>query len=205
MSCVGQRIDKQTSDQVAILGSCSQRGLYPGDGAVQALRAAAVDLPAAPASATRSSSPVGVGGLPGAPVSGDGRAPGPTNTVGIGDTVALDQFGVTVDGVQVGLTDVPGLPKPVGTYTLVTITVTNRGPAEVATGSLAVSIGDGRGGSLGLVGDGWPPEPAVLATGASATGTIVMDVGVDQTATTATFQAAVSGEQATVSLLPPPS
>lgn len=205
VACVGQRIDKQTSDQVAILGSCSQRGLYAGDGAVQAVRAATAELLQAPGGAARSSSPVGAGGLPDAPVADDGRSVADYGPTGIGKTVVVGQFAVTVDGVQVGLSAVPQLPNPVGDYTLVAVTVTNTGPTELNTSSLGVTVGDGRGGTLTLVGDGWPPEPTTLAPGASAKGILAMDLSVDQTATTATFQTSTGGDQATVSLLPPPS
>ena len=205
VACVGQRIDKQTSDQVAILGSCSQRGLYPGDGEIQASRKAAPELPQLPAGAARSSSPVGTGGLPGTPVTDMGRAPADYGASGIGKTVVVGPFAVTVDGVQVGMTNVPGLPSPVGTYTLVTMTVTNRGADQLDVRSLDVTVGDGRGGVLNFVGDGWPPQPTTLAPGASATGVIAMDLQVDQTATDASLRSSTSGEQVTVSLLPPPS
>lgn len=214
-ACVGQRIDKQTSGQVAILGSCIQRGLFAGDGAVQSATPASPKLPSAPVNVSRTSIPVGTGGLPGAPVEGDGRAgsagSGATGKAGIGDTVALGPLDFTVDGVQVGLTEVPGLPLPAGTYTLVTITLTNRGAEEVDLNSLELTIVEARGGPLPIATGGqsgsvgWPPQPGVIAPGESVTTTVITEVTVDQTAATATLSDRVTGARQAVSLLPPPT
>lgn len=211
LACVGQRIDKQTSDQVAILGSCSQRGLYPGDGAIQALVSASNGLPQPPPQATRSSTHVGPGGLPGVPVAVGDAVPRDSGPAGIGDSVRLGELGIRVDGVQVGLTTVPGLPTPVGTHTLVTVTVTNPGSAPVDLNALSMSILDAQGDPLAFVaGDqgviaGWPPQPTQLSAGASVNTTVALDVAVDQTAVSAIWVDSVSGEQAVISLLPPPS
>ena len=219
-ACVGQRIDKQTSNQVAILGSCSQRGLYPGDGAVQALQqaqpATSRPWPQVVAGATRTSTPVGPGGLPGGPVQARGGSTSVAEVSGVGDAVSLGDLAVVIDGVQVGLTSVPGLPSPTGTYTLVTITVTNRGSGSVNLSTLALTVNETTGARLSLVGSeedgtqGWPPTSqsspaAVLQPGETVSTTVVLDVASNQTAATATISDPNTGTTAVISLLPPPA
>ena len=219
-ACVGQRIDKQTSDQVAILGSCSQRGLYPGDGKVQALQQAQPGTsrtwPPVVAGAARVSTPVGSGGLPGVPVQAGGASTAVLDVPTVGDAVSLSDLAVVVDGVLVGLTAVPGLPSPTGTYTLVTITVTNRGSGSVNLSTLALTINETTGARLSLVRSeeggtqGWPPtsqlSPAgVLPPGGTVSTTVVLDVATNQTAATATISEQNTGTTAVISLLPPPA
>lgn len=207
--CVGQRIDKQTSAQVAILGSCSQRGLYPGAGSVVGAIPAGTSAASDAASSTVAPArQLGAGGLPVVP-EGSGAAGGQSRPPGIGDSVGVGGLTATVTGVQVDLTEVDGLPSSPAGYAVVDVALANPSPVAL---SWQVDVLDGSDVLLrpvsvrGTAGGSGPSEATgVLAPGERLIVTLIFDLAAGQTPARLVITAPTSGEQASVSLWPPPS
>jgi hypothetical protein len=198
--CVGQRIDKQTSAQVAIAGSCSQRGLFPGFGGVTGLVSAVSVV-----DETATARPSWTGSA----------APAPTTDVGltdIGRAFPVGQFDVTADGVRTELSaiDTPsGEIAPRDTFTEVTFTVTNPTSGALDTQTLRIVVFDGLQQPL-LVDEtaaaalGEPPAQ-VIPPGGSVQLRRVFDLPLGVTATSVVVSDTQTGASVTIGLIPPPS
>lgn len=201
-ACVGQRIDKQTSAQVSIAGSCTQRGLYPGFGGVSGLLDPRDVSPQA-----GSATPTWSGPAPSAP---------PSQTAGrrtdIGTPFDIGGFVVTVDGVEV---DRVFIDTPSGSiaasqgFTVVSVTVANPGTSERDTRQLRLEVFDVQGQPLSL--DEATTEALamggaeVIAAGGNLGVPLVFDLPTGVTAAALVVTDIASGQSISIGLLPPVS
>lgn len=199
-ACIGQRIDKQTSAMVAISGSCSQRGLFPGFGGVVGL----VD-PVSVGAAARTSRPEWTASA----------APVPTTEVrltDVGRVISLGDVDITVDGVRIDLKTLGQPPDEVtanGSFTVVDVILTNPTQQQVDTRQWQLVIRDVQGRELPLDPTAGAVEASSalgpLAPGGTVRLLLVADVPPGQTAATLMATDTATGRSVPIRLLPPPS
>lgn len=197
-ACVGQRIDKQTSAQVAISGSCSQRGLYSGFGSVVGL----VD-------------PLTIGPMAGSakPTWTGSATPAPSTEVrltDVGRALPVGGADITVEGVRTDLRSVgqPPVSAPAeASFTVLSVTIAGTQPIDPQRWQLVVYDDQGVPLSQDMQAEAavGPLPFGPEASGGIAQVVLVVQVPTGQTAATLQATDTETGQAASFRLLPPPS